>query len=162
MSHWPFPAVAPLHWFKDPLEEAPVSNNQWEDWNKQVIQEFRSSGGRVAQFGDNPVLLLTTKGAKSGTVRTTPLVYLPDGERMAIFASKGGAPTNPGWFYNLKEHKDATVEVGTEKFDVNAEVAGPEERDRLYASQTAKMPQFGDYQKGTSRRIPVVILTRKR
>ncbi len=96
------------------------------DFNRAIIAEFRSNGGRVGgPFEGAPLLLLTSTGAKSGAQRTTPVVYLPDGERMVIFASKAGAPTHPGWYHNLLAHPAASVEVGTETVAVQAsEVTG--------------------------------------
>jgi deazaflavin-dependent oxidoreductase (nitroreductase family) len=131
------------------------------EWNQKVIEEFRSNGGELgAQWAGAPVLLLTTTGAKSGLKHTTPTMYLADGDRMAVFASKAGAPTNPDWYHNLLAHPRATVEVGTETFEVEAEVAGNEDRDRLYALQASRYPGFGEYQEKTTRVIPVVLLRR--
>ena len=133
-----------------------------KDWNKQVIDEFHANGGKVGgPFEGAPLLLLTTTGAKSGRKYTTPLMYLPDGDRMMIFASKGGAPTNPSWYHNLVAHPDATVEVGTQTFDVTASVVTGEERDRIYAEQSKRYPNFAEYQEKTTRRIPVIVLKRK-
>ncbi len=132
------------------------------DFNQQVIQEFRANGGKVGgAFEGRHMLLLTSSGAKSGTSRTTPLVYQPDGDRWLIFASKGGAPTNPAWYHNLVAHPDATIEVGSETVPVTAKVLGGEERDRYYAKQVEQLPVFGEYQQKTSRRIPVVALERR-
>jgi deazaflavin-dependent oxidoreductase (nitroreductase family) len=132
------------------------------DFNAAIIEEFRTHGGRVGgPFEGGTLLLLTSTGAKSGQSRTTPVVYLPDGERMVIFASKAGAPTHPAWYHNLLANPTASVEVGTEKFDVNARVAEGEERERLYQSQVSRMPQFADYQQKTTRQIPVVVLERR-
>ena len=132
-----------------------------KDWNRQVIDEFHANGGKVGgPFEGAPLLLLTTIGAKSGKKFTTPLMYLPDGDRMLIFASKGGAPTNPAWYHNLVAHPNATVEVGTDTFDVTAAVVTGEERYRLYAEQSRRYPNFAEYQEKTSRRIPVVALKR--
>ncbi|HZO71053.1 MAG TPA: nitroreductase family deazaflavin-dependent oxidoreductase [Ktedonobacteraceae bacterium] len=134
-----------------------------KDWNRQVIDEFHTNGGKVGgPFEGAPLLLLTTTGAKSGKKFTTPLMYLPDGDRMFIFASKGGSPTNPDWYHNLVTHPNATVEVGTDKFDVTATVVTGEERDRIYAEQSKRYPNFAEYQEKTSRRIPVVELKRKK
>ncbi|WP_249020984.1 nitroreductase family deazaflavin-dependent oxidoreductase [Conexibacter sp. S30A1] len=130
------------------------------DFNTQVINEFRENGGRVGgPFDGAPLLLLHHRGAKSGTERVTPLVYLADGERHLIFASKGGAPENPAWFHNLKAHPDTTIEVGTETIAVTATELTGEERDRLYERQASLMPNFREYQEQTSRKIPVVALT---
>src|ERR1700730_11092178 len=111
------------------------------DFNQQIIQEFRANGGKVGgRFQGAPMLLLNTRGAKSGDERTIPVVYLPDGDRMLVFASKAGSPTNPGWYHNLVAHPDTTVEVGTETIPVTAVVLTGEERDRLYAKQAERMP----------------------
>jgi deazaflavin-dependent oxidoreductase (nitroreductase family) len=131
------------------------------DFNQQVITEFRANGGKVGgPFAGSPMLLLTTTGAKSGQSRTTPLVYTTDGDHIVIIASKAGAPTNPDWYHNLVAHPTATVEIGTEKFQARARVAEGEERQRLYDQQAALMPGFAEYQKKTTRQIPVVILER--
>src|SRR5690349_15812379 len=99
------------------------------DFNKNLIEEFRANGGKVGgQFAGSPMILLTTKGAKSGQERTTPLVYTRDGDRYVIIASKGGAPTNPAWYHNLVANPEATAEIGTETFRVRARVAEGEER----------------------------------
>ena len=131
------------------------------DWNRQIIEEFRSNGGKVGgSFEGAPLLLLTTTGARSGIARTTPVMYLPDGERLVIFASKAGASTNPDWYHNLMAHPKATVEVGNETFEVTAiEVMG-EERDQLYARQATLFPGFANYEVKTTRRIPVIALRR--
>ena len=132
------------------------------DWNRQIIEEFHANGGKVGgPFEGATLLLLTTTGAKSGLSRTTPLVYMADGERLVIFASKAGAPTSPDWYYNLVAHPTVTVEVGTEKFNASATVVSGEERDRLYAQQAAKAPNFAEYQQKTTRVIPVVVLERQ-
>lgn len=131
------------------------------DWNARVIDEFHAKRGRgVGSWGDN-LLLLTTRGAKSGLVRTTPLVYHRDGDRYVIAASKGGAPTHPDWYHNLVKHREAEIEVGTERFKVRATPIpkGPE-RDRLYAAHGNVFAAFRDYPKKTKRVIPVVVLER--
>ena len=131
------------------------------DFNRAIIEEFRANGGRVGgQFEGAPLLLLTSTGAKSGEVRTTPVVYLRDGERLVIFASKAGAPTNPAWYHNLRANPSATAEVGTETIEVTASVASGEERTRLYERQSERFPQFVEYAKKTTREIPVVVLQR--
>jgi deazaflavin-dependent oxidoreductase (nitroreductase family) len=132
-----------------------------EAFNQDLMQEYRANGGTVTgPFAGRPLLLLTTKGARSGEERTTPLVYTTDGDRFVIIASKGGAPNHPAWYHNLVAHPEATVELGSERFQVQAEVAQGEERDRLFDSQAAQMPNFAEYQAKTSRRIPVVTLRR--
>ena len=131
------------------------------DWNDAVIKEFRELGGKVGGYFEGaPVLLLTTKGAKTGKARVNPLMYLPNGDRMFVFASKGGTPTNPDWYHNLVANPDVTVEVGTETFPANATVVTGEERDEIYAKQAALYPQFGEYERKTTRRVPVIALAR--
>lgn len=130
-----------------------------DDFNKAVIEEFRANNGKVGgHFEGAPVLLLTATGAKSGQQRTTPVMYLPDGDRMVIFASKAGADTNPGWFHNLVANPSATVEVGGDTVEVKALVTEGEERERLFRKQAELYPQFADYEKKTTRVIPVVAL----
>jgi deazaflavin-dependent oxidoreductase (nitroreductase family) len=130
-----------------------------EDWNSNIIQEFRTNEGKVGgPFDGAPILLLHTTGARSGEVRVNPMMYLADGDRLVVFASKGGAPTNPDWYHNLVANPDVEIEVGTERRKVRARVAEGEERDRLYAEQSRRYPQFAKYQEGTDRTIPVVIL----
>jgi deazaflavin-dependent oxidoreductase (nitroreductase family) len=129
------------------------------DYNRAIIEEFRANEGRVGgPFEGAPVLLLTTTGARSGQQRTTPVMYLPDGERMVIFASKGGAPSNPAWYHNLLANPAAKVEVGSDAVDVNAVVTSGEERERLFRHQAERYPQFADYAQKTTREIPVVAL----
>ena len=131
------------------------------DWNAAIIEEFRTNEGRVGgQFAGAPMLLLTTTGRRSGTKRTNPMMYLADGDRLLVFASKGGAPTNPDWYRNLVADPHVTVEVGTDKYEAHAIVVSGEERDRLYAEQSRRYPGFGEYQRNTSRVIPVVALVR--
>ena len=131
------------------------------DWNTTVINEFRAHGGKVGgQFEGAPLLLLTTTGAKTGQRRTSPVMYLPDGDRLVIFASTGGAPTNPDWDHNLRAHPRASVEVGGETYDVDATFTSGKERDDLYARQKAVWPGFAEYEAKTTRVIPVVALKR--
>jgi deazaflavin-dependent oxidoreductase (nitroreductase family) len=130
------------------------------DWNRGVIEEFRANGGKVAQFEGRPLLLLHHKGAKTGTERVNPLVYQPLGENFAVFGSKAGAPTNPDWFHNLRANPDTVVEVGSESIPVRARVADGEERDRIWEEQKRQNSNFADYEKLTTRPIPVVILER--
>ena len=131
-------------------------------WNRQIMEEFHANAGKVGgPFEGIPLLLLTTTGARSGQRRTTPVGYMPDGDRLAIFATRGGLPTNPGWYYNLLAHPEATVEVGTETFEVTAVVLTGEERDRLYARQVERAPVFAEYQAKTTRKIPVIALHRR-
>lgn len=131
------------------------------DFNKQIIEEFRNNDGRVGgPFAGRPLLLLNSIGAKSGEPRTSPLVYTMDAGRYIIIASKGGAPTNPDWYYNILANPLVTLEVGREQFQARATVANDEERDRLFAQMAEQMPGFAEYQQKTTRKIPVVILER--
>ncbi len=132
-----------------------------QDWNKTIIEEFRANGGKVGgMFAGRTLLLLHTSGAKSGQPRINPVAYVKDGDRFVIIASKGGAPTNPDWYYNLVAHPDVTVEVGTEQFQVHATVAAEPDRTRLYQQMVEMMPGFAEYEQKTTRKIPVFILTR--
>jgi deazaflavin-dependent oxidoreductase (nitroreductase family) len=130
------------------------------DFNVQVIEEFRANGGKAGgMFEGMPLLLLHNVGAKSGRQFVMPLVYLADGEDHVIFASKGGAPNNPGWYHNLKAEPNVSIEVGTETLDVVATEATGAERDRLYGVQEVQQPQFAEYAQKTERKIPVIVLT---
>lgn len=129
--------------------------------NKAVVEEFRANGGKVGgNFEGAPLLLLTTKGARSGTPRLNPLAYVRDGEHYVIIASFAGAPHNPPWFHNLVKHPDVEVEVGAERFRARAEVLGEPDRTRLYAKMASVMPVFNDYAAKTTRTIPVIALAR--
>jgi deazaflavin-dependent oxidoreductase (nitroreductase family) len=131
------------------------------DWNKQVIAEFRANGGKVGgPFEGANILLLHHIGARSGAERIAPLGYIPDGDRMLIIASKGGLPTNPDWYHNLKANPRIDVEVGTETFPVTAEELSRVERDEKWPMITAVAPGYADYQTKTSRVIPVFALSR--
>jgi deazaflavin-dependent oxidoreductase (nitroreductase family) len=131
------------------------------DFNSAIIEEFRANGGKVGgQFDGAPLLLLTSTGAKSGATRINPMMYLPDGRRLYVFATKAGAPTNPDWYHNLVAHPHAAVEVGEERFNVTATVLSGPERDEIYRRQAALYPGFAEYEAKTSRVIPVVALDR--
>jgi deazaflavin-dependent oxidoreductase (nitroreductase family) len=137
------------------------------DWNRQVMEEFHANAGKVGgPFEGRPLLLLTTTGSKSGQRHIIPLVYLQESDRRYIFATKGGAPTNPDWYHNLVAHPQVTVEIGNgseiETFEAIATVITGEERDRLYAKQAQLIPMFADYQTKTSRQIPVIALERRK
>ena len=135
--------------------------SELNEYNKQVIAEFRANEGKVGgQMENMPVILLTMTGAKSGRTITKPLVYTTDGERIVVIASFAGAPHHPGWYHNLVAHPEVTLEIGTERFRAKAEVTSGEERQRLFDAQAAQMPIFHDYQKKTSRQIPVVVFNR--
>ncbi len=132
------------------------------DWNRPTIEAFRANGGKVGGIWEGrPLLLLTTTGARSGRRRTRPLMYLRDDDRLLVFASTGGAPTNPDWYYNLLAHPEVTVEVGNETYDAIATPVTGEERDRLYARWAEMYPQYGEYQSNTTRQIPVIALHRR-
>ncbi len=138
-----------------------MTNASPNDWNQAVIAEFRANSGKVGgQFEGAPLLLLTTTGAKTGRQLTSPLMYNTDGDRLLIFASKGGAPTNPAWYHNLVANPKVTLEVGAETFDATATALQGEERDRLFARHAAQYPGFAEYQANTTRTIPVIALER--
>ena len=127
--------------------------------NKMIIDEFRANGGKVGgPFEGKSLLLLHTKGAKSGQERINPMACIRDGDRLAVIASKGGAPTHPDWYYNVVANPQVTVEVGTEKFQAVAKVAEEPERTRLYEKMVGMMPGFDDYRRKTTRVIPVIVL----
>jgi deazaflavin-dependent oxidoreductase (nitroreductase family) len=131
-------------------------------WNKQVIEEFRANGGVVGgMFEGSPMVIVHTKGAKTGAERLNPLVPLIDGDRLYVIASKAGAPDNPDWYYNLKANPQVSVEQLTDTFTATAvEIDDEAERSRLYDLQASRFDSFNDYKKMTSRRIPVVELVR--
>ena len=135
--------------------------NERQEFNKKIVEEFRANGGKVGgMFAGAPMILIEMKGAKSGQVRTIPLVYSKDGDRYVIIASMAGAPNNPDWYHNLKAHPNVTVEIGAEKFKVKASLAAGAERERLFNQQAALLPVFNDYRKKTTRQIPVFVLER--
>jgi deazaflavin-dependent oxidoreductase (nitroreductase family) len=135
--------------------------SELDDFNQGVIKAFRANQGKVGgQMAGMPVLLLTTTGAKTGRSLTRPLVYTRDGDRIVIIASFAGNPHNPPWYHNLVANPVATVEVGADKFQVRATVTSGEERRRLFDHQAEQMAIFKEYEKKTSRQIPVVVLTR--
>jgi deazaflavin-dependent oxidoreductase (nitroreductase family) len=130
-----------------------------KEFNNSIIKEFRANGGKVSgQFAGAPLLILTTKGAKSGVSRENPLAYLEDRDRYVIIASYAGAPTNPPWYYNLVKNPKVTVEVGDQKFTARAEVVPEPERTKLYQKMASIMPTFSEYEKKTTRKIPVIAL----
>ncbi len=120
---------------------------------------YRATGGKLfGRMGNSPILLLNTTGRKSGKRRTSPLLYVMDGEDFVIIASKGGAPTHPAWYLNLKADPDASVEVGDREVRVRAEEADPEEKVRLWQKMVEMYPTYDDYQRKTKREIPLLIL----
>jgi len=143
-------------------ESEKYSRPDMNAWNRQIMEEFHAHAGKVGgPFEGVPLLLLTTIGSRSGQRRTSPVGYVPDGDRLIIFATRGGLPTNPDWYYNLLAHPEVTIEVGTETFEVTAVVITGEERDRLYTRQVERAPVFAEYQAKTTRKIPVIALHRR-
>src|SRR5262245_53375167 len=131
-----------------------------QERNKRIIDEFRENGGKVGgRFEGKTLLLLHTKGAKSGRERINPVAYVRDGDRYVVIASKGGAPTSPSWYFNLLANPLVTVEVGLESLQAYATVAEEPERTRLYNKMVEMMPTFDDYRHKTTRQIPVIVLT---
>lgn len=129
------------------------------EWNRRAIEEFRANKGQVGGMWESrPLLLLTTTGAKSGQRRTTPVIYLLQEGRLFVFASKGGAPTHPAWYYNLLAHPGVTVEIGDQTYQAIAKPVTGAERDRIYATWAERYPQFREYQQKTARIIPVIEL----
>jgi deazaflavin-dependent oxidoreductase (nitroreductase family) len=130
-------------------------------WNKNVIEEFRTNDGKVGgQFENADVLLLRTKGAKSGADRVNPMMYLEEDGKIYVFASYNGADKDPDWFHNIKADDKVSVERGTETYEATAEPVPLEERDRIYAIMASRFANFAEYEKKTSRVIPVVELIR--
>ena len=129
------------------------------DWNRQIIEEFRTNGGKVGgRFEGAPLLLLHSTGAKSGQERINPMMYLADGGNYVVFASKAGAPTNPDWYHNVVAHPEVSIEVGDRLLGAVGHVAEGEVRDRLWSRQKELYPGFADYESKTARQIPVVVL----
>jgi deazaflavin-dependent oxidoreductase (nitroreductase family) len=133
----------------------------FDEMNEKVITDFRETNGAPGGIAEgHPMVLVHHIGARSGTKRIAPLVPYLDGDRIFVFASKGGADTNPDWYHNLVANPHTVVEFGSETFDVTARVLSGDERDDVYAKHTALEPQFGEYQRKTSRVIPVIELQR--
>lgn len=133
-----------------------------QDFNQRTIAEFRANHGRVGGgFAGAPLLLLHTVGARSGQPRINPMMYLADGDRYLVFASKGGSDSNPDWYWNLRANPDATIEVGDDTVAVHATELTGAERDEKYAEQARRYPGFAEYERRTTRVIPVVALTRR-
>ena len=128
-------------------------------YNRRVVEEFRANGGKVQGWA--PLILLTTKGAKSGQTRVYPLMAVPYEDDYLAVASKGGAPQNPMWYYNLLAHPEVTVEVGHETFAATARLLTGEEREHAFARAVAVFPPYGQYQQKTARQIPVFRLERR-
>jgi deazaflavin-dependent oxidoreductase (nitroreductase family) len=134
----------------------------YEAWQRNLIADLRANNGMVTQGpkAGRPLMLLTTKGAKSGEERLAIVTFTRDGERYVICASKSGAPTNPHWYHNLLANPVAIVEVGGEVFNVRATETHGAERDRLWDQHATERPEFRDYPNKTSRKIPVFVLDR--
>jgi deazaflavin-dependent oxidoreductase (nitroreductase family) len=133
--------------------------SDFNDFNKQIIDEFRANGGKVGGgFEGAPMALVHHKGAKSGTPRVSPLVYQTLDHGYAVFASKGGAPDNPDWFHNLKANPETDVEIGDDVVAVVARVAEGDEREVIWTKQKQDFPNFAEYEANTDRTIPVVVL----
>lgn len=132
------------------------------DFNTPIIEEFRANAGKVGgNFEGASILLLHTTGAKSGKERVNPMMYRDVGDELAVFASKAGAPTNPDWYHNLLAHPETTAEIGTDTVSVVAREAKGDERTKIWEAQKKDYPGFAEYEAGTTRQIPVVILERK-
>ena len=139
---------------------SPHDDDYWQKMNAPVIKSFRANGGKPARR-TLPLLLLTTKGAKSGKPHTTPLNYSTDGDRLVVIASKGGSATHPSWYHNLVAHPEVTIEVGTETLQARAVPAEEPERTRLFDQQAAQMRFFDSYRKRVkAREIPVIVFER--
>lgn len=130
-----------------------------QDWNQQIINEFRANGGKVGgPFDGAPLLLLHHVGARSGDARVTPVMYQDIGGSYAVFGSNAGRDGHPAWYHNLRAHPQVNIEVGTNTVQVTARVAGDAERAPIWATQKRDYPAFADYERGTDRQIPVVVL----
>lgn len=130
----------------------------WQDRNAKVIEEFRANGGKVEGWGS--LILLTTRGAKTGETRIIPLMHVPYGDAVLAIASKGGAVKDPDWYHNVLAHPDVTVEVGNEKFETTARVLSGSERERAFEKAVQVFPPYEEYQKKAPREIPVIALER--
>jgi len=131
------------------------------DINRRIIEEFRAQGGKVVGPAEGfSLLLLHTRGARSGAERVNPVAYQPVGDGWAVFATHAGAPKHPAWYHNVVAHPETIIEVGTETVPVRARVAEGEERERIWARQKAFYPRFAKYETQTTRAIPVIILER--
>lgn len=137
-------------------------SSSFRDFNRNLIKDLRAHGGKATSgpFLGRDVLILTTKGARSGQARENPLAFSRDDGRYVVVASKGGAPTNPNWYHNLRTHAIVTVEVLGDKFDARARVIDSEDYERLYQNHARRMPAFNEYRQRTSRKIPVIVLER--
>jgi len=131
------------------------------DWNASIIEEFRANGGKVGgPFQGATLLLLHTRGAKTGAERVHPLVYQAKGEDVVVFGSYAGAPSHPAWFHNVVANPEVQAEIGSETVPMRARVTEGAERDELWERQKELVPGFADYERKTSRQIPVIVLER--
>ncbi|MDZ7674524.1 MAG: nitroreductase family deazaflavin-dependent oxidoreductase [Acidimicrobiales bacterium] len=139
-----------------------MSDVDMNEWNKQVIAEFRENDGKVGgPFAGSPMVLIHHRGAKTGTERINPLMCQVDGDRIFIFASKGGAPDNPDWYHNLMANPDTTIDFGTERdVPVQAVELTGDDREQVWERQKREWPQFAEYEANTDRTIPVLELQR--
>ncbi len=139
---------------------------EMQSFNARNIEEFRANQGKIASFGDAPLLILHSTGAKSGQERLNPVAYQSVDGGWAVFASRAGTAKNPDWYFNLKAHPEGVIEVGTaagvETIDVTARELVGAERETVWERQKAMAPGFADYEKQTQRVIPVILLTRRR
>jgi deazaflavin-dependent oxidoreductase (nitroreductase family) len=144
------------------MSTAPTPDTDWVSWNEPVIEQFRANGGTIqsGRYAGRQLLLLTTIGARSAQPRTAPLSYTRDGDRYVVIASKAGSDAHPDWYHNLVRNPLVTLETGDGAFQARARVAEGDERERLYNAQAEVMPQFAEYQRRTSRQIPVVVFER--
>ena len=135
---------------------------EMNDYNAQIIAEFRANGGKVGGMLEGaPLLLLHSTGAKSGKERVHPMMYQAVGDAYAVFASYAGGPKNPAWFHNLVANPDASVEVDADVVEVTARAADGEEREAIWTTQQERYPVFAEYERNTTRQIPVVVLERR-
>ena len=132
--------------------------NKWQERNEPIIKEFRENGGKVKGWAS--LILLTTKGAKTGQTRVIPLMYVPYGNQILAIASKGGSVHHPDWYYNILAHPNVTVEVGTEKFETTARILTGSEREKAFETAVKVFPPYGRYQQKAQREIPVIALER--
>jgi deazaflavin-dependent oxidoreductase (nitroreductase family) len=138
-----------------------LEHNQ-SDYNRRLIEEFRADrSNNGGAFKGRPLLLLTTTGARTGQRRTTPMMYVPDGNRLLVIASNAGAPKHPDWYYNLVAHPQVTVEVGKETYDATAFVTEGAERHQLWTRIVEQYPFFAEHQAKVTRQIPVIALERR-
>jgi deazaflavin-dependent oxidoreductase (nitroreductase family) len=137
-----------------------MTADSYGDFNKRLIADLRANAGRATSgpFGGRNLLILTTRGARSGETRENPLAFSKAGEAYVVVASKGGAPTNPAWYHNLVANPDVLVEVDGRSFQTRARVTEGEEYDRLFKAHADRMPGFWDYKTKTRRKMPVIVL----